>query len=156
MKNGVMFVPLIPPAKLGGRRREVNVREVLNGIMYVLKWVDVVEKVRRRKRSGLRLRGFFQQHRGLLSAAPTGSADDRGSGRLLRSVLVLSSASGGCTAWHRDIGRAHANETAQILNGGHQQKLLGGSAKASELQPRKAELPFHVSEQHLDLFAKAA
>jgi len=28
--------PLIPPAKRGGRRREVNVREVVNGIMYVL------------------------------------------------------------------------------------------------------------------------
>ena len=28
--------PLIPPAKRGGRRREVIVREVLNGIMYVL------------------------------------------------------------------------------------------------------------------------
>ena len=27
---------LIPPAKRGGRRREVDVREVLNGIMYVL------------------------------------------------------------------------------------------------------------------------
>jgi len=28
--------PLISPAKRGGRKREVNVREVLNGIMYVL------------------------------------------------------------------------------------------------------------------------
>jgi transposase len=28
--------PAIPPAKRGGRRREVNVREVLNGIFYVL------------------------------------------------------------------------------------------------------------------------
>src|ERR1700734_3195158 len=28
--------PLIPPAKRGGRQREVVVREVLNGIMYVL------------------------------------------------------------------------------------------------------------------------
>jgi transposase len=28
--------PLIPSAKRGGRRREVDVREVLNGIMYVL------------------------------------------------------------------------------------------------------------------------
>jgi transposase len=28
--------PLIPPAKRGGRKREVDVREVLNGIMYVL------------------------------------------------------------------------------------------------------------------------
>jgi transposase len=28
--------PLIPPAKRGGRRRKVEVRDVLNGIMYVL------------------------------------------------------------------------------------------------------------------------
>ena len=28
--------PLIPPAKHGGRRREVNVREVVNAIMYLL------------------------------------------------------------------------------------------------------------------------
>lgn len=28
--------PLIPPAKRGGRKREVNIREVINGIMYVL------------------------------------------------------------------------------------------------------------------------
>ena len=28
--------PIIPPARHGGRKREVNVREVLNAIMYVL------------------------------------------------------------------------------------------------------------------------
>ena len=28
--------PLIPPAKHGGRRRRVVVREVINGVMYVL------------------------------------------------------------------------------------------------------------------------
>src|SRR6185312_8775705 len=28
--------PLIPPAKHGGRRREVDVREVVNGLLYVL------------------------------------------------------------------------------------------------------------------------
>jgi transposase len=28
--------PLIPPARRGGRKREVDVREVVNGIMYVL------------------------------------------------------------------------------------------------------------------------
>jgi transposase len=28
--------PLIPPAKHGGRKRKVDVREVLNGLMYVL------------------------------------------------------------------------------------------------------------------------
>jgi transposase len=28
--------PLIPPAKHGGRHREVNVREVLNAIFYML------------------------------------------------------------------------------------------------------------------------
>jgi len=28
--------PLIPPAKHGGRKRTVNVREVVNGLMYIL------------------------------------------------------------------------------------------------------------------------
>ena len=32
----VIVEPIIPPAKRGGRRRAVNVREVLNGIFYVL------------------------------------------------------------------------------------------------------------------------
>jgi transposase len=31
-----LICPLIPPAKRGGRRRTVDVREVLNGIFYVL------------------------------------------------------------------------------------------------------------------------
>ena len=31
----VLVAPLIPPAKHGGRKREVNVREILNGIFYV-------------------------------------------------------------------------------------------------------------------------
>ena len=30
------MAPLIPPAKRGGRRREVEMREVVNGMMYVL------------------------------------------------------------------------------------------------------------------------
>ena len=32
----MLIAPMIPPAKRGGRRREVDVREVLNGIFYVL------------------------------------------------------------------------------------------------------------------------
>jgi transposase len=31
-----LIAPLIPPAKRGGRKREVDVREVLNGLLYVL------------------------------------------------------------------------------------------------------------------------
>ena len=31
-----LVAPLIPPAKRGGRKREVNVREILNAILYVL------------------------------------------------------------------------------------------------------------------------
>ena len=30
------IAPLIPPAKHGGRKRTVNLREVVNGVMYVL------------------------------------------------------------------------------------------------------------------------
>ncbi len=32
----VLMAPMIPPAKRGGRKRSVDVREVLNGIFYVL------------------------------------------------------------------------------------------------------------------------
>ena len=31
-----LIAPLIPPAKRGGRRRSVNVREVINGLLYIL------------------------------------------------------------------------------------------------------------------------
>ncbi len=31
-----LIAPLVPPAKRGGRRREVDVREVMNGVLYVL------------------------------------------------------------------------------------------------------------------------
>ena len=31
-----LIEPLIPPARRGGRKREVDVREVMNGILYVL------------------------------------------------------------------------------------------------------------------------
>ena len=31
-----LIEPLIAPAKRGGRKREVNVREVMNGVMYIL------------------------------------------------------------------------------------------------------------------------
>jgi transposase len=36
MPEWALVEPMIPPAKRGGRRREVNVREVLNAIFYVL------------------------------------------------------------------------------------------------------------------------
>ena len=32
----LLVAPMIPPARRGGRRRSVNVREVLNGIVYML------------------------------------------------------------------------------------------------------------------------
>ena len=31
-----LIAPLIPPAKRGGRKREVDIREVVNGVMYIL------------------------------------------------------------------------------------------------------------------------
>ena len=31
-----LVVPLIPPARRGGNKRHVDVREVMNGIMYIL------------------------------------------------------------------------------------------------------------------------
>jgi putative transposase len=36
-REWAMLEPLIPPARPGGRRRTANMREVLNGILYVLK-----------------------------------------------------------------------------------------------------------------------
>jgi transposase len=36
LTDAALVEPMIPPAKHGGRRREVNVREVLNAIFYVL------------------------------------------------------------------------------------------------------------------------
>jgi transposase len=36
MPEWALVEPMITPAKRGGRRREVNVREVLNAIFYVL------------------------------------------------------------------------------------------------------------------------
>jgi hypothetical protein len=32
----VLIAPVIPPAKHGGRKRAVNLREVMNGVLYVL------------------------------------------------------------------------------------------------------------------------
>jgi len=31
-----LIPPLIPPARRGGRRREVDIRTVVNGVMYIL------------------------------------------------------------------------------------------------------------------------
>lgn len=36
-KQWAKAAPLIPAAELGGREREVNMREVLNGILYLLR-----------------------------------------------------------------------------------------------------------------------
>lgn len=35
-EEGSLLEPIIPPARRGGRRRAVDMREVLNGLMYVL------------------------------------------------------------------------------------------------------------------------
>ena len=32
------IAPLIPPAKPGGNKRSVNLREVMNGLMYILQY----------------------------------------------------------------------------------------------------------------------
>ena len=34
--EGAIVKPMIPPAKCGGRKREVDIREGFNGVMYVL------------------------------------------------------------------------------------------------------------------------
>jgi transposase len=35
-EEGAEIAPLIPPARRGGRKRSVNIREVFNGLRYVL------------------------------------------------------------------------------------------------------------------------
>ena len=40
--------PLIPPAKRGGRRRSVNIREVVNGLLYIYRALDVYGAMYRR------------------------------------------------------------------------------------------------------------
>jgi transposase len=35
-KEWAVIVPLIPPARRGGRKRTVNIREVFNGVLYIL------------------------------------------------------------------------------------------------------------------------
>src|SRR3989440_1850265 len=49
-----LIAPLIPPARRGGRPRDVNVREVLNAIFYVLstgcQWQALPKTCRRRAR----------------------------------------------------------------------------------------------------------
>ena len=36
MRNGRIIEPLIPPGKPGGGKRRVAIREVINGVMYIL------------------------------------------------------------------------------------------------------------------------
>ena len=61
-----LIEPLIAPAKRGGRRREVNVREVMNGVMYVLstgcQWRAIPKDLPPREH-GVRLPGFMELRR---------------------------------------------------------------------------------------------
>ena len=45
----ILIEPLIPPARRGGNKRTVNVREVVNGLMYVLstgcRWRSIPENL---------------------------------------------------------------------------------------------------------------
>ena len=55
----VEIAPLIPPARRGGRKRTVNIREVFNGLMYVLstgcQWRALPKDFRRAARSSITL-----------------------------------------------------------------------------------------------------
>src|SRR5262249_9737130 len=48
----VIIEPMIPPAKHGGRKRTIDVREILNGIFYVLSTRRCPRTCRRRARYG--------------------------------------------------------------------------------------------------------
>lgn len=41
-----LVAPLIPPARRGGRRREVHMREVLNAVFYVLRYANEISRGR--------------------------------------------------------------------------------------------------------------
>jgi transposase len=47
-----LIKPLIPPAKRGGNKRTVNIREVVNGLMYILgtgcQWRDIPKDLAKR------------------------------------------------------------------------------------------------------------
>ena len=57
--------PLIPPARRGGNRRHVDVREVMNGIMYVLSKESVASDPKRPSAAqhGARLSGLVELRR---------------------------------------------------------------------------------------------
>jgi hypothetical protein len=49
--------PMIPPARHGGRKRSINIREVLNAIFYVL-WTCLYRKPHPRRLSSLDYAGL--------------------------------------------------------------------------------------------------
>jgi transposase len=53
----LVVAPLIPPAKRGGNKRTVNIREVVNGIMYILssgcQWRAIPKDLLSRSRSAV-------------------------------------------------------------------------------------------------------
>ena len=51
--------PMIPPARHGGRKRSVSVREVLNGIFYIL-WTGCQWKALPAEEHGARLSGTVE------------------------------------------------------------------------------------------------
>jgi transposase len=113
--------PLIPPAKRGGNKRTVNIREVLNGLMYVLgagcQWRDIPKDLPPRST----VHGYFdrwdydgtldQIHHTLYmdcreqvgrEASPTAAVID--------SQSVKSAEKGGPTATHRVMTRGRRSK----------------------------------------------
>ena len=74
-----LIAPLIPPAKRGGRRREVDVCEVKNGVLYVLEtgcqWralpKDLPPKSRCTARAGASLPNISTRARATMSMSPS-------------------------------------------------------------------------------------
>ena len=79
-----LIEPAIPPAKHGGRRREVNVREVLNAIFYVLSTVA----------SGRRCRRICRRKAPRIPTSCCGIGTARWSGSITHSMSRPASAKG--------------------------------------------------------------
>ena len=68
--------PLIPPGKRGGDKRTVNLREVLNGLMYVC----------RRAASGARSRRIYLRARRCMAISISGTGTPRSTASITNST----------------------------------------------------------------------
>lgn len=80
--------PMIPPARHGGRKRSVNVREVLNGIFYILwtgcQWKALPKDLDWERARGSKRRFACESASGILYCRPARLVNAMLSSRLMR------------------------------------------------------------------------